>query len=500
MRRIIKSFPGVLANDRVSLEVEQGEIHALLGENGAGKTTLMNILYGLYEPDDGQIILKGKPVKIRSPRDAISLKIGMVHQHFMLIPALTVVENVVLGIPSTKGLLLDLDVAAQKLESLSRRYGLDIRPYARVDDLSVGEQQRAEIVKTLYRGADLLILDEPTAVLTPQEVKGLGETLRGLTCEGKTVIFITHKLKEVMEYCDRVTVLRGGRAVGTRPVSETTPEHLARMMVGHDVKLEVTKRAHSQRTKTLTVQGLNTVDNIGVERVKGVSFSVHAGEILGIAGVDGNGQVELVRAITGLERPLAGQIIFDGVDVTGWPTRRLIEAGLCHIPQDRREDGLIMGMSITENMILETFNEPPLLRRGFLDWKKASTITKSLMHEFDVRAPNERTLARLLSGGNQQKVVLARELSRKPRLIVAMHPTRGLDVGATNFVHEQLLKARQDGAAVLLISTELDEILALSDRIAIMSGGEVTGILRPEDATLEKIGLLMAGERLASAG
>jgi len=499
MREIIKEFGPLRANDRVNLKVKRGEIHALLGENGAGKTTLMNILYGLYQPTSGEIIFEGRPVRITSPREAIELGIGMVHQHFMLIPALTVAENIILGMKAGPGGLLDLEQASARIKELSRQYGLDVDPYAKVWQLSVGQQQRVEIVKALYRGARLLILDEPTAVLTPQEVRELFRVLKKFTQEGHTVIFISHKLDEVMSLCDRVTVLRAGRVIGTVETSNTSKEELARMMVGREVFFKVDKKPCCPGEVILELKGVEALDNKGLKALKGVSFSLCRGEILGIAGVDGNGQSELVEVITGLRKAIAGKVFLKGRDITNLPPRKILEQNVAHIPEDRHVRGLVMEMSIKENIILQTYYRPPFSKGFWLDWKTIKEHARRLIKEYDVRALSEEIPVKNLSGGNQQKVILAREVCRQPDLLIAMHPTRGLDVGATEYIHRRLVEERDRGAAVLLISTELDEILSLSDRIAVLYEGEIMGIVPGGEVDIEELGLMMAGSRRKAA-
>ncbi len=496
MTGITKRFDtGVLANDHIDFDVKRGEVHALLGENGAGKTTLVNILYGLLSPTDGQIALNGAPVRIGSPRDALGLGIGMVHQNFMLIPALTVAENIVLGMSDRRWPFLKLQDIARQVADVAGRHGMRLDPLARVWQLSVGEQQRVEILKALFRGADLLILDEPTSVLTPQETQTLFQIVRHLTSQGRSVIFITHKLNEVMEVADRVTVLREGRAVATARTSETAPADLARMMVGREVLFRVEKMPAKPGRKILEVRNLWVTGRRGRPAVKGVSLDVRAGEIVGVAGVDGNGQAELVEAVAGLVGVTSGQVIVDGTDLTGAHPRRVYEAGVSHVPGDRRSLGLVMGMSLSENMVLQAYYRAPFRRGLFLDWKTIRAHCRDLLHQYEVKAEGDMALAQHLSGGNQQKVVLARELSRQPILLLAVYPTRGLDVGATEFVHGQILAARDRGCAVLLISNELDEILSLSDRIAVMFEGETVGLLEASRANLQDLGLMMAGSR-----
>ncbi|NPV69304.1 MAG: ABC transporter ATP-binding protein [Firmicutes bacterium] len=506
MNDITKQFPGVLANDGACFEVEQGEVHALLGENGAGKTTLMNILYGLYQPTSGEILLRGSRVVIDSPRTAIAQGVGMVHQHFMLIPALTVVENIVLGMPRgtaapgrragvAGGAFLNLKAAAMRVRELSDQYHFRIDPEARIRDLSVGEQQRIEIIKALYRGADILILDEPTAVLTPQETGELFEVIRRLTDEGHTVIFISHKLNEVMAICDRITVLRQGHTVGTVRKDDTAKEDLARMMVGRDVLSELPRRPAPAGGVVLRLDRLEAMADVGVKALKGMSLDVNGGEILGIAGVDGNGQHELVEVITGLRPACGGSVFLKDTSVTNWPPRRITEMGVAHIPADRHARGLVLSMTLTENLALQTYYRQPLCRGHFVDWAYARQDARRLIDEFDVRTPHEELPAKNLSGGNQQKVVLARELSRDIDLLIAAHPTRGLDVGATEYVHRKIMEQRDAGAAVLLISTDLDEILALSDRIAVIYEGRIVSVVSNDRVDINALGLMMAGTR-----
>ncbi|MCL4459952.1 MAG: ABC transporter ATP-binding protein [Chloroflexi bacterium] len=495
MENITKIFPGVVANDGVTLEIEQGEIHALLGENGAGKTTCMNILYGLYRPNSGRITFRGEEIHIHSSKDAINLGIGMVHQHFMLVPTLTVVENIVLGLPSRREPLLDLEKAKAEIARLSKSYGLEVDPIALVWDLSVGMQQRVEIIKALYRGADLLILDEPTSVLTPAEVRDLFLILQRLAHDGHSIIFITHKLDEVMEISDRVTVLRDGRVVATVHTAETSKAALARMMVGREVLFRLDKPPVEPGKTVLEVRNLNVPSSRYLSALKNVSLGIRRGEILGIAGVDGNGQSELAESICGLRRPTSGHIFILGQEVTNHSPRELFELNLAHIPEDRQKVGLVMDFTITENIIIKNFYRQPFSERGFLHVPTILQQAERLVKEYDIRAPNTGVKVRALSGGNQQKVVLARELCTDPDLLVAVQPTRGLDVGATEYVERRLLEQRSRGAAILYISTELEEILSLSDRIAVLYGGEIMGIVPAAAANIEDIGLMMAGSK-----
>lgn len=493
VRKITKRFPGVLANDQISFTLEEGEIHAFLGENGAGKSTLMNILYGLYAPDEGEILLHGKPVAIHGPIDAIRMGLGMVHQHFMLVPTLTVAENVMLGTEITNGLLLDERKAIARVAELSRQYGLDVPPDALVLDLPVGVQQRAEIIKTLYRGANILILDEPTAVLTPQESEDLFEVIKMLRAQGKSIIFISHKLKEVLEIADRITVLRRGKVVGTALPKEATEESLAAMMVGRDVVLTVPKNAAHPGEVVLAVRDLHVYDDRRVLAVDGLSLDVHAGEVLGIAGVQGNGQTELVEAMTGLRAPEGGQVVLLGKDVTGGSPRTVLEAGVAHVPEDRHRHGLVLEYSIADNLVLSTYYHAPFARGIVTNERAIVQNAEQLVQEFDVRTSSATAAASTLSGGNQQKVVVAREFSRPIKLLIAAQPTRGLDVGSIEFIHKNIISRRDAGAAVLLVSAELDEILALSDRIAVMFKGKILATLPAAEATRAGLGLLMAG-------
>lgn len=501
LRNITKRFPGVLANDHISLSVEKGEIHALLGENGAGKTTLMNILYGLYTPDEGEIFVRGQQAVIHSPNDAIALGIGMVHQHFMLVPVFTVTENVMLGVESLRaGMFLDQASAAKRIREISDQYGLEVDPDAYIKDLPVGIQQRVEIIKLLYRQADILIFDEPTAVLTPQEVDDFFEILHALISQGKSVIFITHKLKEVMTIADRITVLRNGRVVGTTTPADTDEAGLAAMMVGREVILRVEKGPAKLGQPVLQVENLYAQDDRGSMAVRGVSFEVHAGEVVGIAGVQGNGQTELVQTLTGLRAPLSGRIIIMGEEVTNATPRRILEQGVAHVPEDRQKDGLVLSFPVADNLVLNTYYVPPFAQRGVLDQDTIYATAERRVREFDIRTPSIFTPAANLSGGNQQKVIVAREFSRPIQLLIASQPTRGLDVGSIEYIHQRIIQKRDDGCAVLLVSPELDEVMTLSDRIAVMYEGQIQAIIPAEKATKEEIGLLMAGVRREVAG
>jgi simple sugar transport system ATP-binding protein len=495
LRGITKRFPGVLANDDVSLDLRRGEVHALLGENGAGKSTLMNILYGLYTPDEGQILLDGKPIELGSTKAAIEHGIGMVHQHFMLIPVMTVAENIVLATePRRGGVLLDYDGARRRVRELSERYGLAVDPDARVDRITVGQQQRVEILKALYRGAEILILDEPTAVLTPQEAQELFEIIRSLKSQGKSIIFISHKLHEVLEIADRITVLRRGVVVDTIPAAGATEEGLARMMVGRDVLLRVDKQAAQAGDPLLRVEHLTVVDDRGLEAVRDVTFDVHAGEIVAIAGVDANGQSELIDAIAGLRNVKSGRVIVDGRDITNASAKDALDAGIGHIPEDRHRRGLVLPFSLTENLALHEYRRAPNSRFGFLNPKRMVARAQELLTEYDVRGGVATTPAGALSGGNQQKVVIAREIDSAPKVLIAAQPTRGLDVGAIEFVHRRLVEQRDAGRAVLLVSLELEEVLSLADRVLVIYEGSIAGEF-PPTATEEELGLAMTGGR-----
>ena len=493
LRGITKQFPGVLANDHVDFDLRAGEVHALLGENGAGKSTLMSILYGLYHPDEGQILMKGQPVRIHSPREAIERGIGMVHQHFMLIPVMTVAENIVLATePTTAGVLLDMPAARRRVQALADTFNFAIDPDARIETISVGQQQRVEILKALYRSADVLILDEPTAVLTPQEALELFGILRNLVREGMSVIFISHKLNEVLEIADRITVLRRGKKIETLPAAGATEAELARLMVGRDVLLRVEKKAAAPTEPLLDVKELHVLDERGLEAVRGVSFEVCAGEIVGIAGVDGNGQSELVEALTGLRKLQSGSFGVAGQDLSHASTNRILDAGVGHIPEDRQRRGLVLEFTLAENVALHDFDHPPNSRFGWLRPSRLIARAAKLLTAFDVRGGGPKTLARSLSGGNQQKVVIAREVENDPQVLIAAQPTRGLDVGAIEFVHRRLVEERDEGRAVLLVSLELDEILSLSDRILAMYEGQIVGEYGP-DVSEEELGVAMLG-------
>ena len=499
---ITKRFPGVVANDDVDLEVERGTVHALLGENGAGKTTLMNVLYGLYEPTSGTVRLDGEPQSFRSPRDAIDAGIGMIHQHFMLVDPMTVTENITLGNEPRKwgGLAVDRAGAREAVVELADRYGFDVDPDARIEDVSVGEQQRVEILKALYRGADTLILDEPTAVLTPQEVEELFDVLDELTAQGKTIIFITHKLGEAMRAADDITVLRDGEKVGAVDANATSQEELAELMVGREVLLDVDHGTAETGDVVASVSDVVVEDDRGVRAVDGVSFDVRAGEVFGIAGVDGNGQSELVEAVTGLQDADAGEIRFLGEDVTTASRRQRIDAGMAYIPEDRQERGLVMEFDLVENGILGSQHGRELAPNGRINWDDTRNHADAIIDEYDVRPPDADAAAHSLSGGNQQKFIVGREFERDPELVVASHPTRGVDVGSIEFIHERLLELRKQGVAIVLVSSKLEEVQGLSDRLAVVYEGEFIDVVDPDDTTEEELGLLMAGERPGDGG
>jgi simple sugar transport system ATP-binding protein len=493
MRGVTKRFPGVLANDHIDLVVPPGEVHALLGENGAGKTTLMNILYGLYAPDEGEILLAGQPVHFGGPHDAIAHRIGMVHQHFMLVPPLTVVENVMLGQESLRGPFLDRAAAERRVRALSDAFGFALDPRTRIADLPVGVQQRVEILKALYRGADILILDEPTAILTPQEADDLLCILRDLAAQGRSIIFITHKLREVLAVADRITVLRGGKVVGTTTPAEATQASLAAMMVGRPVLLRVEKGPASPGEVVLRVVDLVVTGDGQRGAVSGLSLEVRAGEILGLAGVEGNGQAELVEALTGLRPVRAGKVLVQGRSLTNAPPRAFIEAGVAHIPADRHKFGLVLTQPVAENLVLSAFDRPPFARGIVRAIHAVWAHALQLVQAFDIRPPSPAVPAGALSGGNQQKTVAARELTRPVQLLVAAQPTRGLDVGSMEFIHRKIIEARDRGVAVLLVSAELDEILSLADRIAVIFKGRIVDTLPAEGADAAALGLRMAG-------
>jgi len=495
IRNITKRFPGIVANDRISFAVYQGEILAIVGENGAGKSTLMNILYGLYQPDEGEILIRGIPTKIKSPSQAIQLGIGMVHQHFMLIPTMSVLENIILGAEPKKGILLDYKSAEEKVKKISRDYGLAVDPTAIIENLSVGMQQRVEILKTLYRGAEILILDEPTAVLTPQETKELFTIIRSLQKEGKSIIFITHKLNEVMEISDRIVVLRYGKVTGELKTSETNEREIARKMVGREVVLSIKKEKKEPGEIVLKIMNLRVLDDRGLPAVKDLNLEVKAGEIVGVAGVAGNGQTELIEAIAGLRPIQSGKIFLKGKDITLLHPRIRNEAGLAHIPEDRHKRGLVLNFTVKENFILMNYYTLAFANWFHLKDKAISNYANELIKKFDVRTPSPHTLVRSLSGGNQQKIIIGREISRNPQLLIAAQPTRGLDVGAIEFVHQNLLEQQKANKAILLLSMELEEIINLSDRIVVMYEGEIVGEFKRGEVKEEELGMYMTGSK-----
>ncbi len=497
MLHITKEFPGIKANDDITLQLRRGEIHALLGENGAGKSTLMSVLFGLYQPEEGVIKKDGQEVEINDPNDATALNIGMVHQHFKLIDVFTVLDNIILGAEDTKLGFLSRKDARQKVTQLSERYGLKVDLDAKIEDITVGMQQRVEILKMLYRDNEVLIFDEPTAVLTPQEIDELMEIMRGLKAEGKSILFISHKLNEIMAVSDRVTVLRKGRGVGTVETASTTQEELSRMMVGRPVQLVVDKAPAQPADAVLTVQDLCVPSRLYKrDAVKHVSFTAHAGEILCIAGIDGNGQTDLVYALTGLEKPSAGHISLCGHDVTHASVRERSVTGMSHIPEDRHKHGLILDFTLEQNLVLQRFEEPQFQNHGFIRFDEERKYAEKLIEQYDVRSgQGPVTPVRSMSGGNQQKAIVAREIDRDTPLIVAVQPTRGLDVGAIEYIHSQLVHQRDQGKAVLLVSLELDEVMNLSDRILVMYEGELVGEFDPKQVTVEELGLYMAGAK-----
>lgn len=494
MRRITKQFPGVLANDQVDFEVRAGEIHALVGENGAGKSTLMNILYGLIKPDSGEILVDGKPASLQGPRDAIRHGIGMVHQHFMLIPVFSVHENVVLGREPVRTLgLYDQAQARAEIRELTRAYGLALDPDARVSDLPVGLQQRVEIVKVLFRGAKILILDEPTGVLTPQESADLFRVLRDLVKAGKTIIFISHKLREVLEISDRITVMRRGKVVGHLQTKATSEQEIAHLMVGRDVLLRVAKPEAKPGPVVLRVENLTALSDQGVPALRGITFDLRQGEILGIAGVEGNGQSELIEVLAGTRRATAGRILLGDREVGALGARKIRNSGVGHIPEDRRGAGLVLNYSVADNLVLGRQRSRRFSWHGIvLRLKAILEFARRLVTEFDIRTPSSGTAARALSGGNQQKIIVAREMSSQPKVLLAAQPTRGVDIGAIEFIHRRIVAQRDEGAAVLLVSAELDEIRSLSDRIAVIYEGQIVSI-EPAETPEDRLGLLMTG-------
>lgn len=500
MKNITKIFPGVKANDNVNLSVKKGEIHALVGENGAGKTTLMNILYGLYEPDKGQLFYEGKKTDLQGPEDAIKLGIGMVHQHFMLVDPLTVTENIILGSEPRKGIMLDQKKAEKEVKEISDKYGFVIDPKAKIIDISVGMQQRVEIIKTLYRGAELLIFDEPTAVLTPQEIEELFDIFRSLKEQGKTIIFITHKLKEVKTISDRITVLRNGKSIDTVKTKDVTTEDVAELMVGRQVLLEVEKTPADPGEIIFSVENLNVMDNRNIPAVKDMSFSIHKGEIFGIAGVEGNGQSELVEAITRLRKIKSGKIKLRGKDINKYNSREIKREKVAHIPEDRQKRGLIMDFNLKENIILGYHDLEPFSKNSIMEYENIAKYTADLIEKYDIRGAGMETQAKNLSGGNQQKLIVAREFSHEPEFLIASQPTRGVDVGSIEFIHKQIIAGRNDGAGVLLVSAELSEILSLSDRIAVVFEGEIVDVLKASDTDEKELGNLMTGSKTEAGG
>ncbi len=497
MQNIRKTFLHTVANNDIDFDIYKGEVVTLLGENGAGKTTLMKILYGMYSMDSGEIYVKGKKVDIESPKDAISLGIGMVHQHFTLVKSFTVTENVILGLPPSKGIEIDLESAKKDLISLSKKYGLEVNPDAKIWQLSVGEKQRVEIIKALYRNIDVLILDEPTAVLTPQEAENLFDTLRLLIKEGKSIVFISHKLREVMEISDRIVILRNGSLAGEKNKKDTTKKELARLMVGREV-LEIVEKEEIPKKgePLLVVQNLHALNDKGIEALRGISFEVRSEEILGIAGVSGNGQRELENVLCGVRENTDGRIVFKGKEITGKKPKEIINLGIGRVPEDRMEEGLILDLPVFENLVIESYDKKPLSSGILINYSSVKDFAERTVKEYDIKTPSIYTITRTLSGGNLQKVILARMLSRNPEFIIASQPIRGLDVGAAEYIHTKLLSARANGVGILLISEDLDEVLMLSDRILVMYEGEVMGILDREDITIEKLGLMMTGARI----
>lgn len=496
MREITKVFGEFVANDKINLELRKGEIHALLGENGAGKSTLMNMLAGLLEPTSGEIVVNGQVVKLDSPSKAASLGIGMVHQHFMLVEAFTVAENIILGSELTKNGVLDIARATREINELSERYGLAVNPSAKVADISVGAQQRVEILKTLYRGADILIFDEPTAVLTPSEIDELMAIMKNLVKEGKSIVLITHKLDEIRAVSDRVTVIRRGKSIETVEIAGATNADLAEMMVGRSVSFKTEKQEAQPKEVILSIKDLVVNENRGVPAVKNLSLDVRAGEIVGIAGIDGNGQSELIQAITGLRKIESGSVELKGQSIVGLHPRQITEMSVGHVPEDRHRDGLVLEMMISENIALQTYYKEPLSKKGILNYTNIIGYAKQLMQEFDVRAASEIVPASALSGGNQQKAIIAREVDRNPDLLIVSQPTRGLDVGAIEYIHKRLIQERDNGKAVLVVSFELDEILNVSDRIAVIHDGKIQGLVTPETTNKQELGVLMAGGEL----
>lgn len=494
MLNIRKEFPGIVANDNISLSLKKGEIHALLGENGAGKSTLMGVLFGMYQPERGVIRIREKEVKITNPNVANHLGIGMVHQHFKLVENFTVTENIILGSEPLKGVTLDINKASKKIEELSKYYGLNVDPHAKIEDISVGMQQRVEIMKMLYREAEVLIFDEPTAVLTPAEIDELMKIMRNLIKEGKSIIIITHKLKEIKAVADRCTVIRRGKSIGTVNVAEASEESLAEMMVGRHVNFKVDKKESTPGETVLKIDGVSAKNNRKIMALKNFSIEVRRGEIVGIAGVDGNGQSELIEAITGLRKVESGHIFINGEEITNSPIRKRIQKGIGHIPEDRQKRGLVLDYRLDANMVLEIYNKPPFAKNGLLNFGEIRKYAEDIFKNFDVRSgEGGASIARTLSGGNQQKAIIGREIGLNPDLLIAVQPTRGLDVGSIEYIHRRLIEHRDSGKAVLLVSLELDEVLKLSDRIAIINNGELVGSVQASETNENEVGLMMAG-------
>ncbi|MEH7440892.1 ABC transporter ATP-binding protein [Bacillus sp. JJ1122] len=494
MLNIRKEFPGIVANDNITLTLKKGEIHALLGENGAGKSTLMGVLFGMYQPERGVVKVNGKEVRITNPNVANRLGIGMVHQHFKLVENFTVTENIILGSEPLKGMVLDIDKAAKRIEELSKHYGLNVDPHAKIEDISVGMQQRVEILKMLYREADVLILDEPTAVLTPSEIEELMKIMRNLIKEGKSIIIITHKLKEIKAVADRCTVIRRGKGIGTVNVAEASEASLAEMMVGRHVSFKVDKKESTPGEVVLKIDSLSVKNNRKVMGLKDFSLEVRAGEIVGVAGVEGNGQTELVEAITGLRKAESGTVLVSGQEITNLPIRERLEQGISHIPEDRHKRGLVLDYTLESNMVLQIYNKQPFSKYGILNPSAMKTYAQNILTNFDVRSgEGAASIARTLSGGNQQKAIIGRELELDPKLLIAVQPTRGLDVGSIEYIHKRIIEHRDKGNAVLLISLELDEVLQLSDRIAIVNNGELVGTVIASETNENEVGLMMAG-------
>ena len=494
MLNIRKEFPGIVANDNVTLQLKKGEIHALLGENGAGKSTLMGMLFGMYQPEAGVIKVKGKEVKISSPNVANDLGIGMVHQHFKLVENFTVTENIILGLEPKKFLTVDIKSAAKKIEELSKSYGLNVDPYSKIEDISVGMQQRVEILKMLYRNADVLIFDEPTAVLTPQEIEDLIKIMKNLIKEGKSIIIITHKLKEIKAAADRCSVIRRGKYIGTVDVKETSEAEMAKMMVGRQVSFKVEKKEANLGEEVLKIENLSVKNNKKVLGLKDFTLNVRRGEIVGIAGVEGNGQTELVEALTGMRSVESGKIIYKGNDITELSIRKRIDEGIAHIPEDRHKRGLILDYNMEDNMVLKVYKNKPFSKNGLINRKEVEKYSNNIIETFDVRSgEGGKSIARSLSGGNQQKGIIGREIQSNPDLLIAVQPTRGLDVGSIEYIHKRLVEQRDNGKAVLLVSLELDEVLNVSDRIAVVNNGELVGIVNANETDENEVGLMMAG-------